>query len=166
MSQSQVRLTAFEMYDGFSVKMTWTDNFINAVFCTASLYILTQKKSTTARHIHSVNISLLPATNTGKNLKLHQNSMYLTLLKCHNINLNIPLVKSRFVIKLYFKKLVLNVHYLQLKGYVVSYLKHVIKCPLPQNSRIAKIFSLDTVLISVFDNKEQIKTDIVSQKAI
>lgn len=153
MSQSQFRLTAFKMHNGFSVKMTWTDNSISAVFCTASLYILTQSPQLQGTYT-GVNISLFPATNTGKNLKLHQNSMYLTLLKCHNINLNIPLVKSRFVIKLYFKKLVLNVHYLQLKSYVVSYLKHVIKCPLPQNSRIVKIFSLDTVLISVFDNKE------------
>lgn len=154
MSQSQVRLTAFKMYDGFSVKKTWTT--ISSTQSSAQPHFtFSHRKSPQLQGTYTgANISLLPATNTGKNLKLHQNSMYLTLLKCHNINLNIPLVKSRFVIKLYFKKLVLNVHYLQLKSYVVSYLKHVIKCPLPQNSRIVKIFSLDTVLISVFDNKE------------
>lgn len=97
MNQSQVRLTTFKMYDGFSVKMTWT------VFCTPHFTFSHRKSPQLQGTYTGINMDLLPATNTGKNLKLHHNSMYLTLMKCHNTNLNIPLVKSRFVIK-NFKK--------------------------------------------------------------
>lgn len=132
MSQSQVRMTTFKMYDGFGVKMTWTSPSTQS--SAQPHFSFSHRKSPQLQGTYTgINMGLLPATNTGKNLKLHHNSMYLTLMKCHNINLNIPLVKSRFVVKLYFKKLVLNEHYLQLKSYVVTYLKHVIKCPLPQN---------------------------------